>query len=548
MDQVHLSGGGAGEQRTRSFVSQGIVALLVTGLGAATLAMRADAAGDDLQLRVGEMRTLAVEGLERVAISQPTVIDIGIVSQDQVLVKALAAGTSDLLIWDQHGQRKLSVLVEDPTIDEQLEQLQHLLNTPDFRGVTVSREGRHLFVGGTLPSTGAQQRLESILSAFPDVTNATTLKSEQESNTLIEMDVQVVEVNRTNLEKLGIKWSEAQTFTETVYPRVGPEGASFAGRIKPAFKFGALQRLGSGSTTAGLSGIMNALVRNGLGRVLAQPRLVTRSGKAATSFVGGQVPILTTTTTGLSSGAVSSTIEFKDFGVSLTITPTLSDDEQIITTNMQAEVSSIDSSTAITISGVTVPGFKVRRAQTEIATAPEETIFIAGLVQQEESSSVDAVPGLGAVPVLGRLFKSPEFKSGQTELVITVTPHLTRQAAVATAAAQEATATPPTAQDDVLAYALQVRQQLAQVMESQPITATQPGRHQATLRLHLFADGSLGQVVIGQPSGDEQLDADLMAIAEQEAPYPPFPSTLRSADLWVEVPVEIEGHLPANEG
>ena len=511
---------------------------------------------NELRLRVGELHNIQTAGLKRIAISQPTVIDVGIVSARQLLVKGLASGVSDLLIWDDQGQRKLLVTVEDPTLDQQLDQLKRLLNASEFNQLSVTREGSRLFVNGTVPSEDAQQRLDSILSAFPSVTNAASLRpGGGAANTLIELNVQVVEINRSRLDRLGIKWSETGTFTETVFPKVGPEKTTIGERLTPPFKFGALTR-------TALSNTIKALVHTGLARVLAEPRLVTRSGKSASSLVGGQVPILTSSTTGLSSGVVTTSIQFKDFGVSLNITPTVSDDEQLITTEIKAEVSSIDATNAINIGGVLVPGFKVRRTQTEIVTGTDESIFIAGLLQQEDTNDVDAVPGLGAVPVLGQLFKSSEFKSGETELVIAVTPHVRHPViaasvpetpATSSSAADSTTAETPAAvetaamnvtpppQDDLFQYALQVRQQLARAMEQQPPLVNRQGHRQATLRLHLFADGSLGQVIVGQSSGDEQLDADLLGIAEQQAPYPPFPGTLSSADVWVEVPVTVEG-------
>lgn len=553
---VQRRGAGAAWQRRRRPRSRAVTRrwwLLTVLLVCPSLLWSAET--NELRLRLHELHTIRVEGLTRVAISQPTVIDVGIVSARQVLVKALAAGTSDLLLWDAEGQRKLMVVVEDPSVEQQLEQLQRLLGgSADFARVTVTREGQHLLVMGTVPSEEAQQRLDTLLSTFPATTNVVTLQPEGEtSRTLVELNVQIIEMNRSQLDKLGIKWSESQTLTETVFPRVGPTDMASGGmwqRAGPVFKFGSWTR-------SGLSNTLNLLVRNGLARVLAEPRLVTRSGKPASSFVGGQVPVLTTTSTGIASGVVTTNIEFKDFGVSLEMTPTLSADGRLITTQIKAEVSSIDATNAITISNVVVPGFKVRRTQTEILTGPDESIFIAGLLQEEDSKTVDAVPGLGTVPVLGRLFKSSEFKLGQTELVITVTPHLvhpTPAAEVATAGASAAVAAASTAvadtsatvsdapvatQDVLFQYALQVREQLARAIRQQPPFTSDRQARQVTLRLHLFADGSLGQVLIGQSSGDEQLDAETLLVAEQEAPYPSFPPSLSNADVWIEAPVVV---------
>jgi len=339
----------------------------------------------------------------------------------------------------------------------------------------------------------------------------------------------VLEMSRTDLQKIGLSWPESVSLTE----------AALSDVTTPT----ALKQFGTSISRGSITATINALVRKNRARLLAEPKLATLSGKTAESFLGGEVPILSTSSTGVGTGVITTNIEFKKVGVKLKITPTVGEKDDRITTVMESEVSAIDTSTAITISGIVVPGFKVRRAQSEFISASGETIIVAGLLQTEDTKAVDQVPALGSLPVLGRLFKSPEFQSRQTELVIAVTPELvndTTKGADKTMAVEQALASSEVAasvDDPKLRYALQVQDRVAKSVRYPQREKELGLEGRVNLRLHLFSDGTLGKVLVAQSSGIEALDSEALKAAETQSPYPAFPSGLAQKDLWLDLPV-----------
>jgi TonB family protein len=283
------------------------------------------------------------------------------------------------------------------------------------------------------------------------------------------------------------------------------------------------------------------LLTQGKARVLAEPKLVAASRKTANAFLGVEVPVVSVTS--VSSGTVSQNIEWKPTGVTLEFTPTMLSDQHSIQLAINADVSSIDKTVAITVSGVLVPGFKKRQTQTELVVDSGETVLISGLLQDEEKKNLSQLPGVGNIPVLGTLFRSTEFTRGRTELVIMVTPELTLDAGMAedrSFVLEQALASAEVSgavNDPILRYALQIQDRIAKAIRY-PLREKELGMGgRVKLRLHLFRDGTLGRAMVSEPSGVEVFDLEAMKAAESQSPYPPFPSDLMQQELWVELPV-----------
>lgn len=491
-------------------------------------------------LRLGEVRSLGVGDIRRVAVGNPQIVDLTVPDSNELLLQAKSSGTTNLILWDRQGQHVVNVEVVDraPEVREaQVSQLLRELKVPDVR---VSRENGELFIMGQVSTPQEAERVEQMLASFPGVTNLVTAPpvSPPPAPTpapLVKLSVQVVELNRKDLEQLGVKWFEGTTISQ-------PEAADRTLNE-------ALTRWGTGLTRGSVATTINALVRQNRARILSEPKLVTTSGKQASSFIGLEVPIITATSFSTTTTASSASIEFKKTGVLLQMTPTVSGTAgvQKITTVIEAEVSGVDASVALQVPVgtqlATVPGFKVRKANTEVTTASGETIMIAGLLAVEDSKTVNQVPGLGSMPVLGRLFRSPENTSTQQELVIAVTPELLEDADGATekiAALDEALAVVESTlwvQDPTLRYALQVQDRIAKVLQY-PAREKKLGKSgQVKLRLHLRWDGTLEQALISEPSGIDAFDAQALKAAEDQSPYPPFPPELVQQELWLELPV-----------
>ncbi|MEB0046872.1 MULTISPECIES: type II and III secretion system protein family protein [unclassified Pseudomonas] len=164
--------------------------------------------------------------------------------------------------------------------------------------------------------------------------------------------------------------------------------------------------------------IINALEGSGFAYTLARPSLVALSGQSASFLAGGEIPIPVP-----SSGSNSVSIEYKEFGIRLTLTPTIIGRNRIAL-KVAPEVSELDFSNAVVIAGTTVPALTIRRTDTSISLADGESFVISGLISTTNSSQVNKFPGLGDIPVLGAFFRSSQINREERELLMIVTPHL----------------------------------------------------------------------------------------------------------------------------
>lgn len=182
-----------------------------------------------------------------------------------------------------------------------------------------------------------------------------------------------------------------------------------------------------GAATAGLELLIaqiQALTQDGRARLLAEPSLVVLAGRTASLLLGGQVPIPVAGPNG------SVTIEYRDFGVILNAHPDYQDDGRVFM-QIAPEVSTLDFANAIKVSGFTIPALRVRRAQTVVSMRPAETLVVGGLLQEQDSDLLQKVPVLGDLPIIGPLFRSKTFQRQETDLVIFVTPILIETGGVA---------------------------------------------------------------------------------------------------------------------
>ena len=170
--------------------------------------------------------------------------------------------------------------------------------------------------------------------------------------------------------------------------------------------------------------LLDTLEDKGVIKTLAEPNLIALSGDSAEFLAGGEFPIPVGRDED-DDGGVDVTIEFKEFGVSLSFTPTVLASD-FINLELFTEVSEIDPNNSILADDLVIPGLKVRRAETTVELGDGQSFAIAGLLQEDFEDAVRQFPLLGDVPILGTLFRSTAWRSGQTELVVIVTPHLVR--------------------------------------------------------------------------------------------------------------------------
>lgn len=243
----------------------------------------------------------------------------------------------------------------------------------------------------------------------------------------VMLRVRVGEINRGALKQLGIEWSNIGSpgdFFYQVAKDTGAEGivTDSTGNfiVDPTDTLNYI----SGGWIKGstrIAGMLKALEQDDLFKLLAEPNLIAVSGEEAEFLAGGEIPIpIPQSSAGTTTQVV---IEYKPFGVAVKFKPFVLSENRI-RIEVQPEVSEIDNSLAVTLSGFQIPGLTTRRARTTIEMAPGESFMIAGLIKDQSRTTIDNLPGVKEIPVLGALFRSTDFQRNETELVIAVTPYL----------------------------------------------------------------------------------------------------------------------------
>jgi Flp pilus assembly secretin CpaC len=367
---------------------------------------------ETLTLIIGHAHVLDPGPVKRIAVGDGKVIQATSMDNQQILVLPEKVGQSTLHVWPRSGPM-LSYLITVVTSDaaRSLGEIRAMLG----RGKNVSAQlvGETVLIEGHSLSASQQARLAAIEKRYTHVVN---LAGGRGAERMIAMDVRFVEIKKSAVEKIGVRWSgsaNGPSFGIVGDLHRSPElqsgnlaseiGLTARSRVRP---FATALSLGSS-----ISSMLDFLVINGDAVVLAEPRLSCRSGGSAKFVAGGELPI--PQSSGL--GAVS--VAFKEYGVRFDFSPTAGSDG-IISAKIATEVSAVDFDVMVK----DVPGLIKRRAETEVNLRENQTLVIAGLLAEDAARNVDKVAGLGDIPVLGQLFRSRNFRSQKTELMVFVTP------------------------------------------------------------------------------------------------------------------------------
>ncbi len=182
--------------------------------------------------------------------------------------------------------------------------------------------------------------------------------------------------------------------------------------------------LGTNTSFGTVTGAIRALEENGLVRTLAEPTLTAISGEQAKFLAGGEFPIPVSKDR---DGNI--TVDYKPFGVSLAFTPVVLSEGRI-SLRVGTEVSEISSEVTVKLNGLTIPGLRIRRADTTIELPSGGSMIIGGLLQEQTRQVVSGQPGLMNLPVLGALFRSRDYLRGQTEIVVIATPYIVKPVSI----------------------------------------------------------------------------------------------------------------------
>jgi pilus assembly protein CpaC len=479
---------------------------------------------------IGESKVVEVANPKRVAIGDPKIADIVGASGKEILVSAKKSGETNLQIWDDFGQREITVRVFEEDLSRLKKRLEDLFDTAGIRGLTfqVGDQERKIFVLGDVPARKKEvvtQLLENFKAKIID------LIVFKEDNPLVQIDVQILEISKTAIDRLGVNWSSTLSFTEQPTPSNFELYRHMGGVIKAIGQ--------SKFDRTALTATLNILEQDNLARTLARPKLVSLSGKEAKFLVGGEIPILSNVS--VSSGTTTTSVEYVEYGIKLNIKPTVQENGSI-TCSMEIEVKSVDSSTALTVQtgssiSTSTPGFKTRNVKTDLYMKNDQTLFMAGLIDNQEANNLQRVPWAGTIPILGALFRSKSFQLGDTELVISITPRVISQGDM-NPAYLEAGVTRQDMDIDPAESYMRTVQDIILKKVAYPLEAQRANLSgSVVLSLHILSSGQLANVVVSESSGHVMLDNAAVHTVKALAPYPAFPSGLTLREIWVEVPV-----------
>lgn len=387
--------------------------------------------GGPEEIRVMLGRSVVIdypEDVSRISTSNPEVVDYVPVSTREILLHAKGVGSATLVVWAKSGQRNFY----NVNVEMNLEPLRKLLRET-FPGeeIQVSAARDSISLNGTVSSPAVADRATALLQGVTKnvVSNLRARPAPVDKQILLR--VKFAELNRNSLQQFGLNLiSTGATNTP---------GTVTTGQFSPPTP-GNLQGVIPGGVTGttsqftlsdalnifafrpdlNLALTMRALQQQGVLQILAEPNLLTSNGKEASFLVGGEFPV-PVLQGGANAGAV--TVQFREFGIRLTFTPTLTENGTL-KMYVKPEVSTIDLANAITLSGFTIPALATRRVESNIELGPGQSFVIGGLIDDRTNDTMSRIPGLANIPLLGALFRSRSENRTKTELIVLVTPEI----------------------------------------------------------------------------------------------------------------------------
>jgi pilus assembly protein CpaC len=358
--------------------------------------------------------------IKRVSLADPAIAEALVISPTQILVNGKTPGGVSLLLWDEAGQSQAFEVSVDIDILGLSQKIQEVFPSEDVH-IETSRDVVML-TGKISSSAVADKILEVVKSSSSKVTSMMQVPPPPMGEILLE--VKFADVSRSAINQFGINIMSLP-------------GAKNIGTTSTQ-QFGAPQLVGNGVGTAsiGVSDLMNifllrpdinlaatikALENHNVLQILAEPNLLTASGKEASFLAGGQFPYPVVQPSG--GGFATVTIQFKEYGVKLKFTPTLTSDG-LIHLKVAPEVSALDYSNAVSIQGFTIPALTTDQAESEMDLRDGQSFAIAGLMDNRVTELYSKIPWVGDIPVLGKLFQSRSLTKSKNELLIVVTPRI----------------------------------------------------------------------------------------------------------------------------
>lgn len=373
---------------------------------------RADAANQRLEMTVNTSRMLTLESkIPRAQVNNKDIVDLTPLSPNAIQVFAKKAGVTQINLWDEHDQIHSIDVVVYPDARELSLVLQSQF---PHATVQVKPSANSVILSGFVSEPDqASQIIKIAEDYYPKVISLLKVGGVQQ----ILLHVKVVEVSRTKMRELGVDWwtstsnfFAASSISQLITPGIGV-GAAPAATGNDTFRFGIVK----GSTN--IFGFLEAMRQYDLAKVMADPTLVTVSGRPAFFNSGGEFPIL------IPAGLGTTSVEFKKFGTQVDFVPIVLGNGAI-RLEVKPRVSFLDPTLSVTTQGITVPGLNVRECDTGVEMKSGQTLAIAGLVQNRLEYTNTGIPYLSDMPYVGAAFRKTNEQVNEIELLIFVTPEI----------------------------------------------------------------------------------------------------------------------------
>lgn len=394
-------------------------------------------AADILNVSVNGSRYMEDSGITRLAVGNPDIADIRLLSNNDYLVVGKKAGSTSLLVWSNNGRQEYNVYVSGD--DEGTEKaIQKAIGYP---GVKVQMMNGKLLLRGKVKNQyehdSAVKVAQLYLGSGGGAASSASANGEgqgaaADSNIIdlldmtnpsqVRLEAQIIEINTSAERNLGIQyWSPTIGSSTGSGSDSGNDdltrGSSGLFYVGENFKnsrgsFGWL-----GSHISNMNASLQALVTEGKARILSRPSITTMSGQKANILIGGRIPIPT------SAGDGQIAIDWREYGIRLNIEPVV-DAENKITSKVHAEVSTLDYGNSVTEHDFSIPAIASREADAVINVRSGMTMAIGGLLNSQDGKTVTKIPLLGDIPIIGQFFRHTQKTRDNRELLILITPTL----------------------------------------------------------------------------------------------------------------------------
>ena len=391
-------------------------------LAAAMLSFGSACAAEPVEVSLNESKYMAAPGITRLAVGNPAIADVQLLSSGDFLLVGKKAGTTSLIVWSDGGRRTEYTVYVAGNDRGMASAIQDAIGYPK---VHVQMIEDRVMLRGKVENQYEHDTDLKIAGIYTGGDGSGVIDLlEMEHPSQIRLEAQIIEINSDYTKNLGIQyWSQtpgsnSNSDSSTGNPNnnitVGTAGLFYGGE-----DFSSTRKHGGwlGSHVANVNVTLQALINEGKARILSRPSITTMSGKTANILIGGRIPIP------VSDGNGNVSIDWHEYGMKLNIEPVV-DSEDKITSKVHAEVSTLDYSHGVKIDSFSVPGIATREAESEVNVRSGMTMAIGGLINSEDAKIVSKIPLLGDLPIIGRFFRHTSNTRDKREVIILITPTL----------------------------------------------------------------------------------------------------------------------------